>query len=80
MWNEEFHEQIDLVFMGSPPSPVITNLFMERFEEHVLELAHLKLKPLKTTWSHDEELKLFLQHINSKNRKKNQIHNVKGRR
>jgi hypothetical protein len=38
-----FYEYIDDVTMGSPLSPVITNLFMEDFEEMALKRAAHKL-------------------------------------
>jgi hypothetical protein len=38
-FNGQFYEQIDGVAMGSPLSPVITNFYMEDFEERVLDLA-----------------------------------------
>ena len=76
MWDEEFREQIDGVAMGGPFSTVIANLFMECFEQLVLESVCLKpkiwLRYIDDTfaiWSYDEEeLQLFLQHINNKNK------------
>ena len=40
---EKFYEQTHGAPMGSPLSPVITNLFMEEFEKKTLATATLKL-------------------------------------
>ena len=58
--------------MNSPLSPVIANLFMERFEKDVLDSSPLKptvwLRYVDDTfviWPHGEKnLKIFLNHIN----------------
>ena len=73
MWDGDFYEQIDGVAMGSP---VIANFYVERFEQLILESASLKPKvwlryvdDTFVVWNHgEEELQLFLQHINSKNK------------
>ena len=74
VWDGNFYEQIDGVAMGY--CPVIVNFFMERFEQLMLESVRLKpkvwLRYIDDTfvvWNHgEEELQLFLQHINSKNK------------
>ena len=38
-FQEEFYEQVDGAAMGSPLSPVITNIFMEDFEQEALNTA-----------------------------------------
>jgi hypothetical protein len=68
----EFYEQTSSVAMGSPLSPIVSNLFMENFENKSLE--SYPLKPLRwkicvydknVLWLHGkEDLEKFLQHIN----------------
>jgi hypothetical protein len=41
-FNSQFYKQINGVAMGSPLSPVITNLYTEDFEERALDLASHK--------------------------------------
>lgn len=58
--------------MGSPLSPIVANLFMEKFEERALESYHLK--PLRwkryvddtnIKWPHgSNELNKFFEHLN----------------
>ena len=59
--------------MGSPLSPIVVNLFMEKFEKKALESYPLKPKfwirfidNTNVNWPHgEEELKNFLDHPNS---------------
>ena len=75
LWDQEFYEQTDGVAMGSPLSPMVANFFMERFEQAVLETASRKPKvwyryvdDTFVVWNHgEEELEIFLQHLNSQN-------------
>ena len=61
------------VAMGSPLSPIVTNLFMEDFETKALASAQFRTKKWKTfvddtyvIWSHrSEKQDRFLNHINS---------------
>ena len=58
--------------MGSPLSPIVANLFMEKFEKKSLDTYPLKLKLWKryvddtnVIWPHGEqELSRFLEHLN----------------
>jgi len=71
-----FYEQIHGVSMGSQPSAVFANFFMEDFEERAL--THLTYKPLCwfrcvddtfITWQHGtENLERFLDHFNELHR------------
>ena len=59
--------------MGSPLSPIETNLYMEKFEKKALDTYPLKPKfwirfvdDTRVDWPHGEnELKHFLNHLNS---------------
>ena len=59
--------------MGSPLSPIVANLFMEKFEKKSLDSYPLKPKlwirfvdDINVNWPHgNEELKSFLDHLNS---------------
>ncbi|XP_033609102.1 uncharacterized protein LOC117282660 [Cryptotermes secundus] len=72
-FNGQFYEQTDGVAMGSPLSPVISDLCMEDFEERALDLAlhkpHCWCHYLDDTfiiWPHGpNKLKDFLNHLNS---------------
>lgn len=72
-WDECFFEQNDRVAMGSSLSPVVTNFYMEKFEEMVLQSTPLKpacwLRYIDDTfviWScGKEKLLRFLDHLNS---------------
>ncbi|PNF15534.1 hypothetical protein B7P43_G16534 [Cryptotermes secundus] len=74
-FNGQFYEQTDGVAMGSPLSPVISNLYMEDFEERALDLAPHKprcwfryVDDTFVIWSHGpDKLQDFLNHINSIN-------------
>ena len=71
-FQEEFYEQTSGVAMGSPLSPIVANLFMEKFENKALEAYPLKPKMWKryvddtnVIWPHGEqELSRFLEHLN----------------
>ncbi|GJQ72309.1 hypothetical protein Trydic_g3398 [Trypoxylus dichotomus] len=41
VWDGSFYEKTDGITMGSPLSPVVANLFMERFERLAFETAVL---------------------------------------
>ena len=41
-WQGKFHEQKEGQAMGSPLSPVTSNIFMEHFETKALDAYHLK--------------------------------------
>ena len=73
-WREKFYEQIHGSPMGSPLSPVMTNLFMEEFEKKALATSTLKSRfwfryvddTLSSSWAHGlENLHRYLEHINS---------------
>ena len=72
-WNQNFYEQKEGVAMGSPLSPAIDNLNMEKFEDKALQTAKKKpthwLRYVDDTfviWSHGkEELQRFIDHLNS---------------
>ena len=74
-WHNCFYEQIEGVAMGSPLSPAIANLFMEKFEQVALDTATHKpkvwLRYVDDTfviWNHGEtELEHFLTHLNRQN-------------
>ena len=69
----EFYEQTTFVAMGSPLSPIVANLFMEKFEREALDSYLLKPSKWKryvddtnVVWPHGEdELRKFLTHLNS---------------
>ena len=69
----EIFEQTSGVAMGSPLSPIVANLFMEKFESKALDSFPLKPKfwvrfvdDTSVNWPHgDIELKNFLNHLNS---------------
>lgn len=69
----EIFEQTSGVAMGSPLSPIVANLFMEKFETKALDSYPLKPKfwvrfvdDTSVNWPHgDKELKNFLNHLNS---------------
>jgi hypothetical protein len=68
----EFYEQTSGVAMGSPLSPIVANLYMEKFEKNSLESYHLKPSRWKryvddtnVKWPHGkEELDKFFEHLN----------------
>jgi hypothetical protein len=68
----EFFKQISGVAMGPPLSPIVSNLFMEKFENKALETYPLKPSRCKryvdytnVKWTHGrEELDNFFQHLN----------------
>ena len=53
MCNSEFYEQIDGEAMGSPPRPLIANLFLKDFESKFIENDHHKL-----------DIKLWKRYVN----------------
>jgi hypothetical protein len=69
----EFFEQTSGVAMGSPLSPIVANLYMEKFEKNALETYPLKPSRWKryvddtnVKWPHgEEELGRFFEHLNS---------------
>ncbi|XP_046406364.1 uncharacterized protein LOC124171266 [Ischnura elegans] len=73
LWNGDFYDQSDGAAMGSPLSPVVANLFMERFEAEAINTYDKKpkkwLRYVDDTfiiWPHGtEELDRFLNHLNS---------------
>ena len=70
----EFYEQTIGVAMGSPLSPVVANLFMEKFEKEALNSYPLKPSRWKryvddtnVLWPHGEiELNNFFKHLNNR--------------
>jgi hypothetical protein len=68
----EFFEQTSGVAMGSPLSPIVANLYMEKFEKIALETYPLKPSRWKryvddtnVKWPHGkEELDRFFEHLN----------------
>jgi hypothetical protein len=68
----EFFEQTSGVAMGSPLSPIVANLYMEKFEKNALETYPLKPSRWKryvddtnVIWPHGkEELDKFFEHLN----------------
>jgi hypothetical protein len=68
----EFFEQTSGVAMGSPLSPIVANLYMEKFEKNSLETYPLKPSRWKryvddtnVKWPHGkEELDKFFEHLN----------------
>ena len=71
-FQKEFYEQIEGVAMGSPLSPIVANLYMERFERQAIESFPLKPKRWKryiddtdVVWPHGtDNLEKFLEHLN----------------
>jgi hypothetical protein len=71
-FNGQFYGQIDSVTMGPPLSPVITNFYMEDYEEAALESAPLKprcwfhyVDDTFVIWQHGpDKLKDFLHYLN----------------
>ena len=72
-FEDSFYEQADGTAMGSPPSPVIANLYMESLEEAVISSAELQPN-LWVCYVDDtfvirthgqEELHQFHQHLNN---------------
>ncbi|XP_046397983.1 uncharacterized protein LOC124164734 [Ischnura elegans] len=74
LWNGDFYDQPDGAAMGSPLSPVVANLFMEKFEAEAINTYDKKpkkwLRYVDDTfiiWPHGtEELDRFLNHLNSR--------------
>ena len=74
-FQNEFYEQVEGVAMGSPLSPIVANLYMERFERQAIESFPLKPKIWKcyvddtdVVWPHGEDnLAKFLEHLNKQN-------------
>ena len=72
-FEEMFFEQIVGAAMGSPLSPIVANIYMERFEREMLESAPEKptmwIRYVDDTfvlWPHgDEKLEQFHQHLNN---------------
>jgi hypothetical protein len=72
----QFYEQTDGVAMGSPLCPVISNFFMDDFEERALkQVTHKPLSWFRyvdgtfVIWPHGpEELEGFLDHLNGLHR------------
>ena len=68
----ELYEQTCGVAMGSPLSPIIDNLFMEKFEPKALSTTHSKpewwsryVEDTFFIWAHGkEELEKFVHHLN----------------
>jgi hypothetical protein len=71
----EFCEHVEGVAMGSPLSPVVANLYMEKFEKQALDSFPLKPKRWKrfvddtdVVWQHGKEnLVFFFNHLNNQN-------------
>ena len=74
-FQKEFYEQVEGVAMGPPLSPIVANLYMEKFERQAIESFPLKPKRWKryvddtdVVWPHGEDnLVKFLEHLNKKN-------------
>ncbi|GJQ81343.1 hypothetical protein Trydic_g20555 [Trypoxylus dichotomus] len=72
LWNGEFYEQASGAAMGSPPSSIIANIFMEAFEYEAIEFSRMKPKcwyryidDTFVIWPHGPRtLEEFLLHIN----------------
>ncbi|XP_042202441.1 uncharacterized protein LOC121852537, partial [Callorhinchus milii] len=72
-WNGTFYKQIEGTPMGSPLSPVVANIFMEKFETDAIQTATLRPTLWKryvddtfVIWPHGRPaLDQFLDHINS---------------
>ena len=73
----QFYEQMEVVAMGSPLSPVVANFFMEDFEKKAIEQATHKpvcwfryVDDTFVIWPHGQEkLTEFLNHLNGLNNK-----------
>ncbi|XP_048524257.1 integrator complex subunit 3 homolog [Dendroctonus ponderosae] len=71
LWNGDYYEQQEVVAMGSPLSPVVENLFMEKFEETALSTAPPKptiwyryVDDTFVLWRHARKnLDIFLDHL-----------------
>ena len=71
-FQEEFYEKTSGVAMGSPLSPIVANIFMEKFKKKALEAYPLKPELWKryvddtnVLWPHGEqEINRFLEHLN----------------
>ena len=74
-FQKEFYEHVEGVAMGSPLSPIVANLYMEKFKKEAIEPFPLKPKRWKryvddhhVVWPHGEDnLAKFLEHINKQN-------------
>ena len=72
-FQDHYYEQISGVAMGSPLSPIVTNLYMEYFERKALDSYPLKPTSWKIfvyetnlNWTHGKaELEKFFNHLNS---------------
>jgi len=70
----EFYEQTIGVAMGSPLSPIVANLYMEKFEKEALNSYPLKpslwkryVDDTNVIWPHGKnELKSFFEHLNNR--------------
>ena len=65
----QFYEQVEGAAMGSPVSPIVTNLYMEHFERTALRTAsnpRLWLRYVDDTFAtqQEEHKQNFLEHIN----------------
>ncbi|VEN48752.1 unnamed protein product [Callosobruchus maculatus] len=73
VWDTNMYEKIEGVAMGSPLSPVVANLVMEKIEQAALKSAQYKPKiwlryvdDTFVVWNHGREnLEEFLEHLNS---------------
>ncbi|XP_013772595.1 uncharacterized protein LOC106457696 [Limulus polyphemus] len=72
-YNKEFYEQTDNLAMGSPPSLILADIFMEDFEERALSSTPINpsfyrryVNDTFFIWPHGhEKLPVFLEHLNS---------------
>ncbi|XP_048521747.1 uncharacterized protein LOC109534234 [Dendroctonus ponderosae] len=72
LWNGDYYEQKERLAIGSPLSPVVANLFMEKFEKTALSTAPLKptiwyryVDDTFVLWRHGRKnLDIFLDHLN----------------
>ena len=58
--------------MGSPLSPIVVNLYMEKFEKHSMDFFPRNLKDVSATWTTQilfgfMELDRFFNHLNNLN-------------
>lgn len=73
-WNGQYYEQIRGAAMGSPLSPIIANLYLEKFKQDALSTAKYKpthyfryIDDMFATWPHGRmELDNFLHHLNTR--------------
>ena len=71
IYQGQFYQQIEGAAMGSPLSPIVANIYMDRFEEEALETAphppSLWKRYVDDTFviQEEEHRNEFLQHINS---------------